>query len=87
MVCQDTCSHLSGHCNGLSGRHVMSSIACTAEDPPCRGGRYTLNMSRLKRRPRWCDAKVRERVGQLKVSSSSLDHGSKLRGPSTKAFE
>ncbi|GFX61357.1 uncharacterized protein TNCV_4894011 [Trichonephila clavipes] len=22
---------------------------CTTEDPPCRGGRYMLNMSRLKR--------------------------------------
>ncbi|GFS84383.1 hypothetical protein TNCV_4605891 [Trichonephila clavipes] len=24
---------------------------CTAEDPPCRGGRCTLNMKRLKRPP------------------------------------
>ncbi|GFX82784.1 hypothetical protein TNCV_385771 [Trichonephila clavipes] len=34
---------------------------CTAEDPPYRGGPYTLNMSRLKRPPVGVVRKIRER--------------------------
>ncbi|GFV36118.1 hypothetical protein TNCV_4964661 [Trichonephila clavipes] len=52
---------------------------CTAEDPPCRGKRCTLNTSRLKPPPVDAVWKSGERV-PAQISSSSLDHESKLRG-------
>ncbi|GFX33747.1 hypothetical protein TNCV_3961561 [Trichonephila clavipes] len=58
----------------------------TAEDPPCREHKCTLNMSRLKRPPIGEVWKFGERVA-VQVSSLSLDHGSKFRGPSPKALE
>ncbi|GFU26103.1 uncharacterized protein TNCV_5105571 [Trichonephila clavipes] len=46
------------------------------------GQRCTLNLSRAEMSSRWCDV-----VGvSAQVSSTSLDHGSKLRGPSPKAL-
>ncbi|GFV72958.1 hypothetical protein TNCV_1329661 [Trichonephila clavipes] len=76
-----------GH-NSLAVKVKDSCPACpefrpgTVEDPPCRTGRCTLNMSRLERPP----------VGLVwnqgeGVSCSSLDHRSKLRGPSPKALK
>ncbi|GFU34371.1 uncharacterized protein TNCV_1991571 [Trichonephila clavipes] len=49
------------------------------------GQRCTLNLSRAETSSRWCGVVVRERV-PAQVSSTSLDHGSKLRGPSPKAL-
>ncbi|GFT82505.1 uncharacterized protein TNCV_2898061 [Trichonephila clavipes] len=47
------------------------------------GQRCTLNLSRAETSSRWCGVVVREAV-PAQVSSTSLDHGSKLRGPSPK---
>ncbi|GFV50223.1 hypothetical protein TNCV_621361 [Trichonephila clavipes] len=55
----------------------------TAKDPPCRGSRCTLNISSLERRPVGVVCKLGEGL-PAQVSFSSLDHGSKLRGPSPK---
>ncbi|GFW09810.1 hypothetical protein TNCV_868721 [Trichonephila clavipes] len=49
------------------------------EDPPFRGERWTFNLSRAQTSARWCGVPPQ-------VSSSSLDHGSKLRGSSPKAL-
>ncbi|GFY09589.1 uncharacterized protein TNCV_380851 [Trichonephila clavipes] len=49
------------------------------------GQRFTLNLSRAETSSRWCGVVVREGV-PAQVSSTSLDHGSKLRGPSPKAL-
>ncbi|GFY14970.1 uncharacterized protein TNCV_235201 [Trichonephila clavipes] len=49
------------------------------------GQRCTLNLSRAETSSRWCGVVVRRGVPAL-VSSTSLDHGSKLRGPSPKAL-
>ncbi|GFV79017.1 uncharacterized protein TNCV_3687241 [Trichonephila clavipes] len=52
------------------------------------GQRCTLNLSRAETSSRWCGVLVRRGVGVPdQVSSTSLDHGSKLRGPSPKALE
>ncbi|GFV50534.1 hypothetical protein TNCV_2097121 [Trichonephila clavipes] len=70
----------SGQSNGLViGCHEFEPS--TAKDPPC-----TLNMPMLKRPP----IGVMRKLGassHSQVSSSSLDHGSKFRGPSSKAFQ
>ncbi|GFV73253.1 uncharacterized protein TNCV_317731 [Trichonephila clavipes] len=47
--------------------------------------RCTLNLSRAEMSTRWCGVVVRRGV-LAQVSSTSLDHGSKLRGPSSKAL-
>ncbi|GFX82866.1 uncharacterized protein TNCV_2958221 [Trichonephila clavipes] len=47
------------------------------------GQRCTLNLSETS--SRWCGVVVRRGV-QVQVSSTSLDHGSKLRGLSPKAL-
>ncbi|GFV13741.1 uncharacterized protein TNCV_2500751 [Trichonephila clavipes] len=49
------------------------------------GQRCTLNLSIAERSSRWCGVVVRRGV-PAQVSSTSLDHGSKLRGPSPKAL-
>ncbi|GFT75554.1 uncharacterized protein TNCV_1135251 [Trichonephila clavipes] len=49
------------------------------------GQRCTLNLSRAETSSRWCSVVVRRGV-PAQVSSTSLDHGSKLRGPSPKAL-
>ncbi|GFV53139.1 hypothetical protein TNCV_4954251 [Trichonephila clavipes] len=56
----------------------------TAEDPPYRKGRCTLNMSRLKRPP---VGMVKERGLLAEMTSPSLDYDSNLRGPLQKALE
>ncbi|GFS79541.1 uncharacterized protein TNCV_2370521 [Trichonephila clavipes] len=50
------------------------------------GQRCTLNLSRAETSSRWCGVVVRRRGVPAQVSSTSLDHGSKLRGPSPKAL-
>ncbi|GFX29616.1 uncharacterized protein TNCV_4776881 [Trichonephila clavipes] len=67
------------------GRHVMSSSPVPLKTRRV-GQRCTLNLSRAETSSPWCS------VGELgngvpaQVSSTSLDHGSKLRGPSPKAL-
>ncbi|GFV42522.1 hypothetical protein TNCV_2905311 [Trichonephila clavipes] len=45
--------------------------------------RYSLNLSRAQTSSRWCGEVVRRGI-PAQVSSSSLDHGSKIRGPFAK---
>ncbi|GFV59698.1 uncharacterized protein TNCV_1907691 [Trichonephila clavipes] len=66
------------------GRHVMRSIPVPLKTRRV-GQRCTLNLSRAETSSRWCGVVVREGV-PAQVSSTSLDHGSKLRGPSPKAL-
>ncbi|GFU49507.1 uncharacterized protein TNCV_1590551 [Trichonephila clavipes] len=66
------------------GRHAMSSSPVPLKTRRV-GQRGTLNLSRAQTSSRWCGVVVR-RVVPAQVSSSSLDHGSKLRGPSPKAL-
>ncbi|GFT07038.1 uncharacterized protein TNCV_1415821 [Trichonephila clavipes] len=49
------------------------------------GQRCTLNLSRAETSSRWCGVVVRRGGVPAQVSSTSLDHGSKLRGPSPKS--
>ncbi|GFV45920.1 uncharacterized protein TNCV_1977561 [Trichonephila clavipes] len=46
----------------------------------------TLNLSRAETSSRWCGVGVRRGGVPSQVSSTSLDHGSKLRGPSPKVL-
>ncbi|GFW40839.1 uncharacterized protein TNCV_4368871 [Trichonephila clavipes] len=48
--------------------------------------RCTLNLSRAETSSRWCGVVGRREGVPVQVSSTSLDHGSKLRGPSPKAL-
>ncbi|GFV86486.1 kinesin-like protein [Trichonephila clavipes] len=80
------------HSVGHGSKEVkVTWLACfefeprAAEDPPCREGRCALNPSRRKRPPIDMVGKLRERV-PAQMSSSSLDHVSKLRGPSPTAL-
>ncbi|GFU83249.1 uncharacterized protein TNCV_3738601 [Trichonephila clavipes] len=50
------------------------------------GARCTLNLLRAQASSRWCGVIVRRGGAPAQVSFSSLDHGSKLRGPSPKAL-
>ncbi|GFU86296.1 transposable element Tc3 transposase [Trichonephila clavipes] len=50
------------------------------------GQRCTLNLSRAEMSSRWCGVVVRRGGVPAQVSSTSLDHGSKLRGPSPKTL-
>ncbi|GFY09857.1 RNA-directed DNA polymerase from mobile element jockey [Trichonephila clavipes] len=50
------------------------------------GQRCTLNLSRAETSSRWCGVVVRRGGVPAQVMSTSLDHGSKLRGPSPKAL-
>ncbi|GFT71719.1 uncharacterized protein TNCV_1081841 [Trichonephila clavipes] len=67
------------------GRHVMSSIPVPLKTRRV-GQRCTLNLSRAETSSRWCGVVVRRGGVPAQVSSTSLDHGSKLRGPSPKAL-
>ncbi|GFU95810.1 uncharacterized protein TNCV_4904021 [Trichonephila clavipes] len=49
------------------------------------GQRCMLNLSRTETPSRWCGVVVRRGEIPVQVSSTSLDHGSKLRDPSPKA--
>ncbi|GFX43959.1 uncharacterized protein TNCV_4112381 [Trichonephila clavipes] len=52
----------------------------------CVGERCTLNLSRAQTSSRCCGVVVRRGGTPAQVSSTSLDHGSKLRDPSPKAL-
>ncbi|GFU64374.1 uncharacterized protein TNCV_3947411 [Trichonephila clavipes] len=60
-------------------------VACLVTVVPLKtrrvGQRCTLNLSRAETSFRWCGVVVRRGV-PAQVSSTSLDHGSKLRSPS-----
>ncbi|GFX50776.1 uncharacterized protein TNCV_2723601 [Trichonephila clavipes] len=64
--------------------HVTSSSPVPLKTRPI-GQRCTLNLSRAETSSHWCGVVVRRGV-PAQVSSTSLDHGSKLRGPSPKAL-
>ncbi|GFW51721.1 uncharacterized protein TNCV_1186531 [Trichonephila clavipes] len=66
------------------GRHVLSSSPVPLKTRRV-GQRCTLNLSRTETSSRWCGVVARRGGCQL-VSSTSLDHGSNLRGPSPKAL-
>ncbi|GFV21233.1 uncharacterized protein TNCV_4268661 [Trichonephila clavipes] len=71
-----------------SGIGIGLWLAVTGSSPvPLKarrvGQRCTLNLSRAETSSRWCGVVVRR---PAQVSSTSLDHGSKLRGPSPKAL-
>ncbi|GFY34903.1 uncharacterized protein TNCV_154761 [Trichonephila clavipes] len=66
------------------GKRVMSSSPVTSKTRRV-GQRCTLNLSRAQTSFRWCGVVVRRGV-PAQVSASSLDYGSKLRGPSPKAL-
>ncbi|GFU72081.1 uncharacterized protein TNCV_2976661 [Trichonephila clavipes] len=76
----------------VAERYRYRIVAClvTSSSPvPLKtrrvGQRCTLNLSRAETSSRWCGVIVRRGV-PTQVSSTSLDHGSKLRGPSPKAL-
>ncbi|GFX59040.1 uncharacterized protein TNCV_3814741 [Trichonephila clavipes] len=66
------------------GRYVMSSSPVPLKTRR-EGNQCALNLSRAETSSRWCSVVVR-RAGPAQVSSTPLDHGSKLRGPSPKAL-
>ncbi|GFW51806.1 uncharacterized protein TNCV_1187381 [Trichonephila clavipes] len=66
------------------GRHVMSSSPVPLKTH-CVGHRCTLNLSRTEMSSRWCGVVIRRGV-ETQVSFTSLDHSSKLRGPSPKSL-
>ncbi|GFW46107.1 uncharacterized protein TNCV_3277241 [Trichonephila clavipes] len=63
------------------GKYVMSSSPVPLKTRRV-GQRCTLNLSRAETSSQWCGRK--ERGVPTQVSSSLLDHGSKLGGPSPK---
>ncbi|GFW60897.1 uncharacterized protein TNCV_4871081 [Trichonephila clavipes] len=66
-------------------RHVMSSSPVPLKT--CHvGQRCTLNLLRAETSSRWYGVVVRRGGVPAQVSSTSLDHGSKLRGPSPNAL-
>ncbi|GFV50735.1 uncharacterized protein TNCV_2213961 [Trichonephila clavipes] len=67
------------------GWHVMSSSQVPLKTRRV-GKRCTLNLSRAQTSFRWCGVVVRRGGVPPQVTSSSLDHGSKLRSPSPKAL-
>ncbi|GFW45410.1 uncharacterized protein TNCV_4702211 [Trichonephila clavipes] len=76
LGCGSSVVKVSDHC-----RHVMSWSPGALKTHRA-GQRCTLNLSRAETSSRWCGEVVRRGGCQL----TSLDHGSKLRGPSPKAF-
>ncbi|GFV24173.1 uncharacterized protein TNCV_4165201 [Trichonephila clavipes] len=74
-----------------SGRDRTVACLVTSSSPvPLKtrrvGQRCTLNLSRAETSSRWCGVVVRGRGVPAQVSSTSFDHGSKLRGPSPKSL-
>ncbi|GFT89440.1 uncharacterized protein TNCV_4387211 [Trichonephila clavipes] len=67
---------------------IVAGLVMSSSPVPLKtrrvGERCTLNMSRAQTSSRWCDAIVRRGM-PAQVSSTSLDHGSKLSAPSPKA--
>ncbi|GFV21864.1 uncharacterized protein TNCV_4525511 [Trichonephila clavipes] len=68
---------------------IVAGFATSSSPVPIKtrraGQRCTLNLSRAETSTCWCGVVVRREV-PAQVSSTSLDHGSKLRGLSTKAL-
>ncbi|GFW15743.1 uncharacterized protein TNCV_3582411 [Trichonephila clavipes] len=68
---------------------TMASLVTTSSPVPLKtrrvGQRCTLNLSRAETSSRWCGVVVRREGVPAQVSSTSLDHGSKVRGPLPKA--
>ncbi|GFY31094.1 hypothetical protein TNCV_4360011 [Trichonephila clavipes] len=65
------------------GRRVMSSSPVPLKT---RRVREHVNLSRAQMSSRWCGVVVRRGEVPVQEWSSSLDHGSKLRGPSPNAL-
>ncbi|GFU94496.1 uncharacterized protein TNCV_2644821 [Trichonephila clavipes] len=72
-----------------SRHRIVTGLVTSSSPLPLKtrrvGQRCTLNLSRAQTSSPWCDVVVRRGV-PAQVSSSSLDHGSKLRGPSPKVL-
>ncbi|GFW48524.1 uncharacterized protein TNCV_1110831 [Trichonephila clavipes] len=68
---------------------IMACLVTSSNPVPQKtrrvGQRCTLNLSKAETSSRWCGVVVRVLV-PAQVSSTSFDHGSKLRGPSPKAL-
>ncbi|GFV56989.1 hypothetical protein TNCV_1678701 [Trichonephila clavipes] len=68
---------------------IMAGFVTSSSPVPIKTRRVvqrcTLNLSRVETPSRWCGVVVRIGV-PAKVSSTSLDHDSKLRGPSRNAL-
>ncbi|PRD36170.1 UNVERIFIED_CONTAM: hypothetical protein NCL1_09442 [Trichonephila clavipes] len=74
-----------------SGIDIVACLFTSSSPVPlktrCVGQQCTLNLLRAETSSRWCGVVVRRGEGvPAHVSSTSLDHGSKLRGPSPKAL-
>ncbi|GFX29749.1 uncharacterized protein TNCV_2750831 [Trichonephila clavipes] len=67
------------------GWHVMSSSRVPLKTHRV-GKRCTLNLLRAQTSSRWCGVVVKRGGVPAQVTSSSLDHGSKLRGSLPKAI-
>ncbi|GFX72646.1 uncharacterized protein TNCV_4062421 [Trichonephila clavipes] len=67
------------------GRYVLSSSPVPLKTRRV-GQRCTLNLSRAETSSPWCDVVLRRGRVPAQVSSTSLDHGSKLHGPSPNAL-
>ncbi|GFT68600.1 uncharacterized protein TNCV_1841901 [Trichonephila clavipes] len=80
MGCGSPVVRVSDH-----GRYVMSSSPVPLKTRRV-GQRCTLNLSRAETSSRWCGVVVRRGGVPAQVSSTSLDHGSKLRGPLPKTL-
>ncbi|GFW59577.1 uncharacterized protein TNCV_3222281 [Trichonephila clavipes] len=77
-------SHVAAVAEWLRYRIVAGLVTSSSPVPlktHCVWERCTLNLS-----SRWCREVVRREVVPAQVSSTSLDHDSKLRGPSPKAL-
>ncbi|GFT38996.1 hypothetical protein TNCV_3690881 [Trichonephila clavipes] len=83
VVTWGRCSLVVKVTNSWSAYHEFEP--CTAEDPLCTGAMHVKSVETLTS-SRWCSVEVGRGVS-IQVSSSSLDRGSKLRGPSPKALE
>ncbi|GFV43842.1 uncharacterized protein TNCV_1658871 [Trichonephila clavipes] len=66
-------------------RHAMSSSPVPLKSRRV-GQRCTLNLSRAETSSHWCGFLVMRGGMPAQLSSTSLDHGSKLRGRSPKAL-
>ncbi|GFV85195.1 uncharacterized protein TNCV_4172481 [Trichonephila clavipes] len=68
---------------------ILACLVTSSSPVPLKtrrvGQRCTLNLSIAETSSRWCGSK--ESGVPAQMSSTSLDHGSKLRGPSPKALE
>ncbi|GFT43431.1 uncharacterized protein TNCV_814851 [Trichonephila clavipes] len=71
------------------GYRIVACLITSSSPVPLKthrvGQRCKLSLSRAETFSRWCGVVVRRGV-PAQVSSTSLDHGSKLGGPSPKAL-